>query len=101
MLELNVNELGETVPSLTLSELTETTTFPEGSLVRRTVKTASPPSSVTEPLTEDTTKPGDSSSMLESITSAGFRPTYSLAVVLLLLSRMMRKPELPSETLSS
>ena len=100
--ELNVRVAGETVPSVSLSELTDTTTFPEeGRLVRRTVKTASPPSSVTEPLTDETTKPADSSSMLESITSAGFRPTYSLAVVLLLLSRMMRKPELPSETLSS
>ena len=69
---------GETVPSVSLSELTETTTFPEGSLVRRTVKTASPPSSVTEPLTEETTKPADSSSMLESITSAGVQ-THILA----------------------
>ena len=41
-----------------------------GSLVRRTVKTASPPSSVTVELIAETMKPGDSSSMFVTGTSA-------------------------------
>ena len=101
LLESNVRSPGETVASEISPELMSTYTSAVGSLVRRTVKTASPPSSVTVELIDETMKPGDSSSMFVTATSAGFRPRYSDAVVLLLSLKTMLKAWLPSETLSS
>ena len=81
---VSVSADGLTVASDVLSELTETTTLPVGWLVRRTVKSAWPPSSVTDPLTELTKNPALSSSWVAAATSCGSRPRYPLVSKVLL-----------------
>ena len=72
--EVKVSEEGETVPSEVSELLTPIVTLAVGWLLSFIVNVAVPPASVVLPLMLLEVNPAVSSSVLETVTSAGFSP---------------------------